>query len=181
MNELPPHYRCTIRTLLRYAVVMVVFALLIGVAFRESSKKLGYDDLPAGAHLEAILNLGLVHGHAFTLGVLIPIAMAGALVLALRACGGRELGSKTTKWLTRGYLPFATLSILLLLYKGYHVLLAARGGETDFGVIYGGLFGGVTALRYAVYGIVHTAMALSLAVFCIALFRSLGGVKDAES
>jgi len=180
MTELPPHYRSTIRTLLRYAVVMVVFALLVGVAFQESSKQLGYDRLPAGAHLEAILTLGLVHGHSFTIGVLIPISMAGALVLALRACGGRELGSKPLRWLTRGYLPFATLSLALLLYKGYHVLIAARGGETDFEVIYSGLFGGVTALRHALYGVVHTGMAVSLVVFCIALFRSLRGERGAE-
>ena len=180
MKDLPPHYCSTIRTALRFALVMVVVSLLAGILFQESSKKLGYDILPAGPHLEAVLNLGLVHGHSFVIGVLIPIAMAGALVLARCACGGRELRSKTLKWLTRGYLPFATFSLALLLYKGYHVLLAARGGEKNFEVIYAGLFDGVTALRHALYGISHTGMAVSLAVFSIALFRSLGAAKDAE-
>lgn len=178
MTELPPHYRSTIRTLLRFAMVMVLLALLAGISFQESTRKLDYEMLPAGAHLEAIFPLSLVHGHFFTIGVFLPILLAGALVLARRACDGRELGAKTLKWLTRGYLPFATISIGLLLYKGYHVLLSVRGGETDFAVIDAGLFGGVVGLRHAVYGVAHTAMAVSLVVVCIALFRSLGGKRS---
>jgi len=38
--EAPLHYRAATRTLLRYAAAMTIAALLSGVLFQESSKKL---------------------------------------------------------------------------------------------------------------------------------------------
>jgi hypothetical protein len=174
MNDFPPHYRSGSRTILRFALAMVIFALLSGLFYQESGKKLGFDDVPVGAHFEAIVHLAMVHGHAFLIGVLIPIAMIGAMALALGACGGRELKQSTLRWLTRGYLPFACLSIALMVYKGYHILIVLRGDETDIAIAQASLFGGITGLRHALYGVAHTGMAVSLGVFCIALWRSLG-------
>lgn len=176
MNPLPDHYRATVRSTLRFALLMVLFALITGVLFQESSKKLGYDKAGAGLHLEAVLHLALVHGHAFLVTVLIPIAMAGALVLGRKA-GGGEVSPRATAFLVRGYLPFGTAAVLLMLYKGYAVLLAVRGGDTDLAAVYGGLFGGVKALRYGIYGVVHVGMAVTLGWFCVALWRSLGGSR----
>jgi len=168
----PPHYAAAIRTLLRYASALTIVALLSGVLFQESSKKLDYAAIAPGARLEAVLSLALVHGHAFLVGVLIPIAMAGALFLARRV-GGGELSRRSLLWLTRGYLPSATATLVLMLYKGYHTLLAVRFGERDFDVIDAKYFGGLVALRHAVYGLAHIGMAVSLGVFVIALWRSL--------
>jgi len=173
MNPLSDHYRATVRSTLRFALFMVLFALLTGILFQESAKKLDYDKAAAGMHLEAILHLALVHGHSFLIMVLLPIGMVGALVLARKA-GGGEVSRRATAFLVRGYLPFGTGAVLLMLYKGYAVLLAVRGGDTDFDAIYAGLFGGVTALRYGIYGVVHVGMAVSLGYFCIAVWRSLG-------
>ena len=170
--QIPAHYSSTVRTLLRYSIAMLVFALLSGVAFQESSKKLDYAEIAPGARLEAVLSLALVHGHAFVTGVLLPIALAGALFLA-RKCGGAELSSRSLRWLTRGYLPFVTANVLLMLYKGYHVLLAVRFGERDFDLIDARFFGGSLALRHGIYGTVHVGMALSRGVFGVALWRSL--------
>ena len=172
MSAPTPYARLT-RILLRYAVVMAVVALLAGISFQESTKKLGFDDAPAGLHLEAVLPLGLVHGHVLTAGVLLPIALAGALHLALRA-GGRPVGERTLRAFTWLYLPFTAASLALLLAKGYHVLLAVRGGETDFAVIDGAFLGGHHAARYAIYGIVHGGMGLGLVVLLVGLWRSLG-------
>jgi hypothetical protein len=172
-HHVPAHYASTVRTLLRYAVAMTLFGLLSGVLFQESAKQLGYGEAPPGLHLEAVLSLALVHGHAFTLGVLVPVAMAGALLMARRV-GGRELG-RSLRWLTRGYLPFATVAVLLMLYKGYHVLLSVRFGELDLAVVDRAYFGGLVALRHAVYGVSHVGMAVGLGVFVVALWRSLRG------
>ncbi|MCE9593672.1 MAG: hypothetical protein K8S98_05725 [Planctomycetes bacterium] len=72
MNEsdatVPAHYASATRTLLRYAVVMLFVGLLAGVAFQESSKKLDYTVVGAGARLEAVLGLALVHGHVLLTG-----------------------------------------------------------------------------------------------------------------
>lgn len=168
----PAHYREALRTLLRYSVVMTIVGLLSGVLFQESSKKLDYAEIAPGARLEAVLSLALVHGHVFLVGVLIPIAMGGALLLARKA-GGAELSPTPLRWLTRGYLPFVTLAVLLMLYKGYHTLLSVRFGARDFDAIDANYFGGLTWLRHGVYGLSHIAMALSLGVFVVALWRSL--------
>lgn len=172
-NELPPTYRSAVRILLRYAIIMAFFGLLVGIAFQESAKKLPFSAAPAGIHIEAILQLALVHGHVFTLGVLLPLGLATALVLARRV-GGRDLGPRALAFLLRGYLPFAAASLLLQLYKGYHFLLAARAGERDFAVIDEAFLGGSHVVRYAVYAVVHTGMGVTLGAFLVALWRSLG-------
>lgn len=171
-TELPAHYAATTRTLLRYAVVMTLVGLLAGVAFQESSKKLDYAAIGAGARLEAVLSLALVHGHVLLTGVVLPICLAGALFLA-RRCGGGELSRGALLWLTRGYLPCVTVAVVLMLYKGYHVLLSVRFGARDFDAIDAAYFGGIVGLRHAVYAVSHVGMALGLGVFVVALWRSL--------
>ncbi len=174
-----PTERNTIRTLIRYSIVMALLGILIGIAYQESAKKLPYEAMPGGEHLEAVLHLALVHGHVFTLGVLLPLALAAALLLAGKT-GGSEVPHWAQKTLTRGYLTFAALSLALQLYKGYHFLLAARGGERDFVVIDEAFMGGSHVLRYVIYATLHTGMGLTLGAFLVALWRSLGRQKSAS-
>lgn len=167
-----PTERATVRTLIRYSIVMAIVGLLIGIAYQESAKKLPYEAIPAGGHLEAVLHLALVHGHVFTLGVLLPLAMAGALVLARKA-GGSEVPGWAQRTLTRGYLPFAALALALQFYKGYHFLLLARSGERDFSVIDEAFFGGSHVLRYGIYAVVHSGMGIALGTYLVRLWVSL--------
>ncbi|HPF70135.1 MAG TPA: hypothetical protein PLQ13_05640 [Candidatus Krumholzibacteria bacterium] len=171
-TALPAHYRRTLFALLRYAIAMAFFGLLVGIAFQESATKLPFAKAGAGLHIESIFSLSLVHGHVFMMGVVMPLVLGGALLMAHKA-GGREVGPVGLAWLVRGYLPFATLSVLLQLVKGYHVLLAVRGGQTDLAVVDAAFLGGSHALRAAVYGIAHTGMAVALGVFLVALWKSL--------
>lgn len=170
---LPEHYTAAIRTLLRFGLVMIVVGLLSGVAFQESSKKMSLTP-PMGAlsHLDAVLSLALVHGHIMVTGVLFPIAMASALYLA-RACGGLDVSRRALRWTVNLYLPFVSASILLMLYKGYHVLLSARAGMTDMSRIDGDLFAGSKMLRHGLYGLSHTGMAFALCLFAWCVWRSL--------
>lgn len=172
-TDTPRPYAATIRILIRYAIVMVIVGLLVGISYQESAKKLPFSaEVPGGLHLEAVIHLALVHGHVFTVGVLIPLAMAGALVLGLRS-GGREVSSLGQRFLLWGYLPGAAASLLLQLYKGYHVLLMARGGTLDFVAIDAAFMGGHHVVRYGVYGLVHTIMGVGLGGFGVHLWRSL--------
>jgi hypothetical protein len=172
-SDLPSHYAQALRTLVRFACAMLLAGLLAGVLFQESSKKLAPGSVEAGLQLQATLHLALLHGHVLVSGALVPLACAGALQLARRA-GGRELAPRTLLWLTRGYLPFLCGSLCLMLYKGYHVLLAVRRGNLDLADVDERFFLGQTALRHAVYGVAHVGMALSLGVFAVGLWRSLG-------
>lgn len=169
----------TIRILIRYAIVLAILALLVGIAYQESAKKLTFEMMPGGPHLEALIHLALVHGHFFTVGVLLPLALAGAMVLG-RKTGGREVAVWAQKTLTLGYLPFAAAALALQLYKGYHFLLMARAGERDFAVIDAAFMGGNHALRYGIYGLVHSVMGIALGVFLVALWRSLKSSSAGE-
>lgn len=166
-----PH-SAAIRVLVRYAVVMTIVGLLAGVAFQESSKKLDYAAIGAGARLEAVLSLALVHGHILLMGAVLPLCLAGAAFLSRKA-GGGELARGSWRWLTHVYVPCSAASVLLMLYKGYHVLLSVRFGARDFDAIDAAFFGGNLALRHGVYAIAHVGMALGLGVFAIALWRSV--------
>lgn len=172
-DELPDAYRSALRTLVKYGVGAAIFALLSGVLFQESSKKVDFSEMPPGPHLEATIHLALVHGHAIVIGFLVPAACAGLLLVARRV-GGATLTPRPLRWLTRGYLPCASATIALMLYKGYHVLLMVRGGETDFDAIDDAYFGGLAPLRHGVYAVAHVGMAISLGVYLVALWRSLG-------
>lgn len=180
LEPLPDPYRAAFRTVLRFAIVMVFIALLSGILYQESVKKLDYSEAAPGLHLEAVIHLALVHGHVFLIGVLLPIAMIGAAALSLGA-GGRAMSGRSFAWLTRVYMPFATFALALMLYKGYHVLLSVRAGSTDLGYVYDDLFAGVAALRHTVYAVAHIGMSLGLGVFVVALWRSMkkapGGVE----
>ena len=172
-SPLPPVYAGTVRTLIRFAIAMALFGLLIGIAFQESAKKLPHSAASAGLHLEAVMPLALVHGHVFTLGVLLPLAVAGALILGLQV-GGKPVGPRALAWLRRGFLPFAVATVVLQLFKGYYVLLAVRHGQSDLAAIDAAFLGGSDILRYAIYALVHSGMGLTLGVFLVALWRSLG-------
>lgn len=169
---LSPAYRGALRALLRFSIVMAVVGLLTGISFQESARKLPFAKAGAGLHLESVVNLALVHGHVFTMGVLLPLALAGALLMARRA-GGREVGPGALRWLVWGYLPAAAATSVLQLVKGYHFLLAARGGATDLAQVDAGFLGGSEVARFVVYGAAHGALGLCLVVFLAGLWRSL--------
>ncbi len=177
MQDLPPHYRSTIRTLLRFALLMTLVALLAGVLFQESAKKLDLEALSPGLYLAAGRRLAFVHGHVFVSGVLVPISMAMALVLA-RGIGGRELTRRPLVWLRHGYLGGVSLMLVLMLVKSYHLLLAVRGGEHDLAAIDRAFSMGMPLVRHLIYGVVHVSMAFGLGVFAVALWRSLSAPAD---
>lgn len=169
-----PHvYAGTLRRLIRFAIVMAVLGLLVGVAYQESAHKLPIAAVPVGVHLPAVLPLALVHGHIITIGFLLPLALAGALVLGLQA-GGRPVSPRSLAWLEWGFLPFAAATVALQLFKGYFILLAVRHGQHDLAAVDASFLGGVPALRYGIYAVIHTGMAVTLGVFLVALWRSLG-------
>jgi hypothetical protein len=169
---LPGHYRRALLALIRYAVVMVFVGLLAGIAFQESAKKLPHAEAGAGLRLEAVFILSLVHGHVFVMAVILPLVLGTALLMA-RQAGGREVGPRGLAWLVWGYLPFAAAAAALQLVKGYHVLLAVRGGQADLAAVDAAFLGGAHVLRYVLYGLVHGGLGVTLGVFLVALWRSL--------
>ena len=172
-QALPASYTGILKVLIRYAIAMAIFGILIGIAYQESAQKLTHEMAPDGVRLQAVLPLALVHGHVFTMGVLLPLALAGALVLSLKV-GASAMGNRMLATLKWGFLPFATASIALQLFKGYFILLTVRSGQVDMGAVDAAFMAGATTLRYIVYGVVHSGMGISLVIFLVGLWRSLG-------
>jgi hypothetical protein len=169
---IPEHYQRLFRCYLRFVIVMMIVALLLGITFQESAKKTPFSMLSAGVHLETIINLALVHGHAFMIGVLIPMAVTWMLYLGL-ALGYPPVGEKPLRVGSWHYLPASVVAILLMLYKGYHFQLAARGGQTDFAAINEAYFMGNHVLRALAYGLTHTAMAVGLGILVISFWKTM--------
>jgi hypothetical protein len=174
--EIPSHYRPVYRTYIRFSLVMMVLALLLGIAFQESAKKTPISEaLPAGMHLEATINLALVHGHAFLIGVLVPLAITWISYLGL-SLGFAPLSEKSWNWATRLYLPGSAMAVVLMLYKGYALLLGVRnahGAEIDLAAISQSMFMGSHALRASVYGLTHTAMAVGVFIFVVSFWKTM--------
>ena len=170
---LPEPYKRFYRTHLRFAIIMVVIALLAGICFQESGKKVHITEaVPVGAHLEYVLSLALVHGHVFLVGVLLPLAFTWMLHLGLVL--GLEPVSRRTLALTTGfYLPGSVLTIVLMLLKGYHLVLGVRHGALDFNKL-NEAFLGAPQVRAGLYGLGHFVMALGLGILLAGLWRSLG-------
>ncbi len=177
--NIPEPYRRFYRTHLRYAMTMLLFGLLAGIAFQESTRKLPLSaTVPAGMHLESILALALVHGHVILIGVLLPLAAIWALHIGL-ILGAAPLSSRSLKWATRLYIPGSAVSVLLMLWRGYHFVLGVRGGTLDLGALSHSFLFGNQGLRAALYGTSHTAMAVGLGILGVCLWRSLeAGTAD---
>ncbi len=169
---LPSHYKEVYRCFIKYACWMTLFALITGILFQESGKKVSYEEFGPGMHWESVYHLALLHGHSFLIGVLIPTALIVLLHVAL-VLGAEPLGEKGLKWGKMLYLAGATVSIALMLYKGYHFMLSVRGGETNFAVIEASLFNGISGLRHGLYGLSHTSMGVGLGMLVWKIAASL--------
>ncbi|BDU71253.1 hypothetical protein [Mesoterricola silvestris] len=172
--NIPGHYQRFHRTHLRFALVMLAVALLAGISFQESGRKvLISPEVPAGAHLEFLLTLALVHGHAVLVGVLLPLAFSWMLHLS-SALGARPVSQRVLGWTTGLYLPGAVLTVILMLLKGYHLVLGVRHGTHDFALLNERFMFGNHFLRAGAYGLAHGLMGLGLGVLGVALWRNLG-------
>ena len=171
--SLPESYRHFLRIHLRFALVMIAVALLTGISFQESAKKVHITaSVPVGAHLEYVLGLALVHGHTFLLGVLIPLALTWILQLGL-TLGCPPLSPFALRTTMALYLPGAVAVVVLMLMKSYHFVLGVRHGVTDFNLLNQSFIGSAPALRAAVYGLSHAAMGAGLAIFAVSFWRSM--------
>lgn len=171
--NLPEPYRRFYRTHLRFALIMLLFGLLLGISFQESTGKMPISEaVPAGMHLESIMALALVHGHAILIGVVMPLAALWALHIGL-LLGAAPLSARSLKWTSALYIPGAVVSVLLMLWKGYHFVLGVRHGTLDLALLNHTFLFGSHALRAALYGASHTAMALGLGILGVGLWRSL--------
>jgi len=179
--QIPNYYQTLYIRFIRFACGMTIFALLSGILFQESTRKIPFSaTYPPGIHWEAVYHLAFVHGHIFLIGVLIPLAVIGMLHFGL-LLGRKTISNKLLKWGSWLYLPNAFLAVLLMLYKGYHYVISIRMGQLDFVQIDHNFFGGCHILRQIVYGVSHTLMSVGLGILVVAIWRSLSDLKTNDT
>lgn len=169
---IPTHYRKMYLSFMRLACWMVFFGLLTGILFQESTRKVPLGQFPPGIHWEAVYHLALTHGHVFLIGVLIPLAVLALLHFSL-ILGANPISERMAKWGGSLYHAGAGMTVLLMLYKGYHYVLSVRGGQLDFAVIHETYFAGSHLLRGILYGLSHSALGAGLIILVIAILRNL--------
>lgn len=176
----PDYYGRWAKIYVKFALIMSSIGLLSGFAYQESTKKAPISDvLPLGAHLEATYHLSLVHGHALLMGAILPLTLLWMLYLGTRM--DRPALSKNL--LSIGstlYLAGTAVATLLMLYKGYHLLLGIRGdeflaGKQTFETIEHGFFGGNEAARKSVYALSHIALSGGFFTLVVGLWKSWCG------
>ncbi|MBL8031795.1 MAG: DUF2871 family protein [Candidatus Doudnabacteria bacterium] len=165
---------------------MAAFALIAGILFQESTRKVTYEAVGAALHWEAVYHLALLHGHSFIIGVLIPVAILVAMQFSLMM-GGAIISEKSLKWGVLLYQIGVVLSVLLMLYKGYHYVLSVRKvlssgmGQLDIAQIQHSFFGGQELLKQVVYGVSHVAMSAGIIVLLVGIWRSLPSKSSLQS
>jgi hypothetical protein len=195
-TPLPPHYLTTIRRLVRFAVVNLMVGLCLGVWSTAAVRELRYGDrpravhedpvkveLPPGLMWEATMDLRLSHGHVILIGAVLPLCLAAALYVTART-GGAPIGAGTLAAFFWTYAVGGLGALALIVYKGWfvmHEIEAATDHDFDMARIQAEEFLGSHALRGALYGTFHTALAAAVGVIMVALWRSAGSIRPQPS
>jgi hypothetical protein len=156
-----------IRRQVRYAALMSVVALVMGLFYREFSrpffKDLGLEQQMLYGHF-----FELVHGHTFLLGAAIPITMALMLFLVR----GELVDINALLRLSvrfNAYIWASAAALVLMLYKGIAFVVGA-GQSLD--AIDASLFFGSRILRGVLFGAAHIALFWALGEYMYRLFRA---------
>ncbi len=149
----------------RYALVMSMLSLLMGLTYREFSRPF-FRDLSLDAQLLYSHAMRIVHGHTFFLGFVTPVAMATLAYILLP-----QLDRATVDRLRKlfiAYLVSASANVALMLYKGLSFI---AGAGQDLDAIDARLFFGSVGLRSSLYAIVHITFAVALTWYGIVLYK----------
>jgi hypothetical protein len=174
---LPRYYQTAIAALLRFVLAMLVLALVAGILYAESAKKVPLDTYTLQTSFHANYLLSLLHGHTFMFGVFIPLAIILLWVLPMWLLQTPAMGPVLIRLTTWLYMPSALVSVGLLIYKAYAVQLMVRAGNSDFAAIEHALFAGNHLLRVLGYALPHTGFGVALLCLVIGVGRSLKGMR----
>ena len=154
----------------RFAIIMIIVGLVVGVFYREYSKKLLFK-FPLDTQVFVGRHFSLAHGHTILLGAAIPLLL-GLLAFLLQEFDGKK--SEMYRLLSKVfnfYMIGAIASLILLYYKGSAFIYIFRKNPAEsFNVIEKSLFFGIDLLRIFLYLIFHAIWGVSLIYFVGVLF-----------
>jgi nitric oxide reductase large subunit len=151
-NNYPPLAKRLFAHQIRFAGVMSILALVLGLVYREVSrgflKSLSYEQELLYGH-----NMSLVHGHTFLLGAVIPIVLALLTLLVLPNLPEKRLKNLNIRFDV--YMAAASVALALMIYKG---LAFIAGAGQPLEVIDASLFWGNRILRGILFGVSHATI-----------------------
>jgi hypothetical protein len=150
---------------IRYAIVMSIVSLLLGLTYREFSRPF-FEGLRLEEQLLYGHAMSIVHGHTFLLGAAIPGVLV-TFTYVLAAVLDRALIERLRK-LFIAYLVSASANVALMAYQGLSFI---AGAGRDLDAIDAGLFFSSIALRSSLYAIVHITFAVTLTWYGVLLYK----------
>lgn len=161
-----------------YATVMMFLTLTVGVFFREFTRFV-FADLNLETQVSAGYYISQAHGHAFSIGFVIPVALAAMTYMLREALDRPAINQLRT--LVRVYMVGGTLTVLLLFYKG--VVFAARLGQSpslSWDMIDESLYWGSVMVRSLVYSAAHIAFGVTIGWYLVVLIKRMRTAWAAE-
>lgn len=152
MNNLPPFSKKLFSLQIRYAAIMSILALVMGLVYREISRPF-YKGLTLEQESLYGHNMSLVHGHTFLLGAVIPLAMAVLAFLVMPYLNEKRLKNMLMRF--KAYIIASAAALLLMIYKG---LVFIMGAGQPLDVIDASLFFGSPILRGILFGLSHVVI-----------------------
>jgi hypothetical protein len=149
----------------RYAIVMLVTSLLVGLVYREFSRPF-FEGLTLEEQWRYGHPMSLAHGHTFFLGTAIPVVLI-VLTHLYRSALGKDRAVRLRR-LFIAYMIAATASIILIIYQGLS-FIAGAGRPLD--EIDAALFFGSVALRSSLYALAHITLAVAVIWYGVTLYR----------
>ena len=164
-------------TIFRFAIIMVIVGLVLGVYGREVTRPLAkVMGLDQRVWIQNFIML--THGHAILHGAVIPMMLAAATYI-FRA--DLEKDEKAFRALNKAFILYMVGSVLMLalsVYKGSaYVLTIAANPTMTLEMVDEALFGGSIALRSILFTIIHPLYAAGLIWY---LLRVRKAVRLAE-
>jgi len=152
MKNYPVLVQNLFRKQIVFSTIMIVVALIMGLVFREVSR-LFFQNLTLEQQLIYGHDMGLVHGHTFLLGVVIPLVLASFTLIVLPDLTEKRLQNMNIRFSV--YMIAATVALALMVYKGLAFIM---GAGLPLETIDAGLFWGNRILRGVLFGLSHVTI-----------------------
>jgi len=169
MNQYPPLVQKLFAKQIRFAAVMSVLALIMGLVYREVSRPF-FADLSLEQQILYGHDMSLVHGHTFLLGAIIPIVMAMLALLVMPNLPDKRLQNMNIRF--SAYMIAASVALALMLYKGLAFIF---GAGLPLETIDASLFWGNSILRSTLFGLSHVTIFWAVGEYMAGIFRAAGG------
>jgi hypothetical protein len=168
MDRFPPLVQKLFSAQIRYAAIMSILALVMGLVYREVSRPF-FKALSPDQQLLYGHNMSLVHGHTFLLGAVIPITLALLTLLTFHNLDEKRLKNMNIRF--NAYIVASLVALALMVYKGLAFIFAAG---LPLATIDTGLFFGSPVLRGILFGASHLAIFWAIGEYMAGILRASG-------